>query len=253
MGYQALLFDLDGTLLQSDCSVSKRTLEVLETLHKRGLLLGIATARSGNSAASLLPELHPDITISSGGALVECGGARVLRRSFTLEETRVILRGAKALCGPDCEILADTVEGDFRNYRECGAGWSGSILTDFQMVSKPALRICVRMGDPAQASELARRLNDCSWIRFSRTDWYQFTKAGVSKEQALMDLCRKIGLSAGDVIAFGDDVTDIGMLSHCGKGVAMGNAVEEVKRAADVVIGDHDRDGIADYLTETLL
>ena len=51
-----------------------------------------------------------------------------------------------------------------------------------------------------------------------------------------------------DVTAFGDDLADIGMLRMCGTGVAMGNALNEVKDAADITIGSNDEDGIADYL-----
>ena len=54
------------------------------------------------------------------------------------------------------------------------------------------------------------------------------------------------------MIAFGDDLADIGMLRLAGTGVAMGNALAEVKQAADVVIGSNDEDGIAVYLRELL-
>lgn len=56
-----------------------------------------------------------------------------------------------------------------------------------------------------------------------------------------------------DVIAFGDDGPDIGMLQLCGTGVAMGNAIDLVKENADVVIGSNDEDGIAEYLEKCLL
>ena len=51
-----------------------------------------------------------------------------------------------------------------------------------------------------------------------------------------------------EIIAFGDDQVDIEMLKLCGIGVAMGNSIEEVKQIADVVIGNNDEDGIAEYL-----
>ncbi|MBD5520522.1 MAG: HAD hydrolase family protein [Lachnospiraceae bacterium] len=50
------------------------------------------------------------------------------------------------------------------------------------------------------------------------------------------------------IIAFGDDYADIGMLKLCGRGIAMGNAINEVKEEADCVIGSNDEDGIAEYL-----
>ena len=54
-------------------------------------------------------------------------------------------------------------------------------------------------------------------------------------------------------MAFGDDLADMGMLKMCGIGVAMGNAVDEVKAMADIVIGTNDEDGIADFLEERFL
>jgi hypothetical protein len=51
-----------------------------------------------------------------------------------------------------------------------------------------------------------------------------------------------------NVISFGDDFADIGMLKMAGTGVAVGNALDEVKQVADVVIGSNDEDGIAEYL-----
>ena len=57
-------------------------------------------------------------------------------------------------------------------------------------------------------------------------------------------------ISEAEITAFGDDYADIGMLKLCGTGIAMGNAVEEVRKIADRVIGSNDEDGIAAYLSE---
>ncbi len=57
-----------------------------------------------------------------------------------------------------------------------------------------------------------------------------------------------MGIPIENVTAFGDDLADIGSLKLCGTGVAMGNALPEVKAVADITIGTNDEDGIADYL-----
>ncbi len=54
-------------------------------------------------------------------------------------------------------------------------------------------------------------------------------------------------------MAFGDDYADIGMLKLCGKGIAMGNAINEVRNIADLVIGSNDENGIAEYLSAAIL
>ena len=63
--------------------------------------------------------------------------------------------------------------------------------------------------------------------------------------------CSAYGMKCEDIVAFGDDYADIGMLKLAGIGVAMGNAIHEVKKAADVVIGSNEEDGIAKYLEES--
>ena len=61
------------------------------------------------------------------------------------------------------------------------------------------------------------------------------------------------GFGTESVIAFGDDFADIGMLELCGLGVAMGNAIEEIKEKADIVIGSNDEDGIAVFLENEMI
>ena len=58
-----LLFDLDGTLLQSDKTISKRTLSVLKQYREKGLLIGVSTSRSEQNSMAFLKELMPDILI----------------------------------------------------------------------------------------------------------------------------------------------------------------------------------------------
>ena len=85
-------------------------------------------------------------------------------------------------------------------------------------------------------------------MKFSDGDWYKFTKKEATKENAISKVCECVGITKDEIIAFGDDHVDIGMLKICGIGVAMGNSIEEVKQIADIVIGSNDEDGIAEYL-----
>ena len=89
-------------------------------------------------------------------------------------------------------------------------------------------------------------------VRFSDGFWYKITKKGATKESAIKMICDKCGIELSNVIAFGDDYADIAMLRVSGLGIAMGNAIKEVKEAADIVIGSNDEDGIAVYLESCL-
>lgn len=101
-----------------------------------------------------------------------------------------------------------------------------------------------------QAERLKELLPDCDCVRFSDGEWYKFTRKTATKEQAIRRLCEASGIAVEEIVAFGDDHVDIGMLKLCGLGIAMGNAVREVKEAADLVIGSNQEDGIARYLEE---
>lgn len=77
-----LLFDLDGTLLRSDKTISERTLSALSRCREKGILIGVSTSRSEQNSMTFLDELMPDILISSGGALVKKETNIFIKQSF---------------------------------------------------------------------------------------------------------------------------------------------------------------------------
>lgn len=252
-----LLFDLDGTLLQSDKTISKRTLSVLRKCRQEGILIGVSTSRSEQNSLVYLNELMPDILISSGGALVKYGTEYIYKADFSVAETNAMIDLARSVCGNDCEITIDTIDAHYWNYKidpkKLDQSWGDSTYTDFSDFAECALKICVEIFEQDKANELAERLSDCDCIRFSDGYWYKFTKKNVTKENAIMKITKVCGIAADSIIAFGDDYADIGMLELCGTGVAMGNAIKEIKEKADIVIGSNDEDGIAVFLENEMI
>ena len=247
-----LLFDLDGTLLGSDKTISQRTLSALQKCRQKGILIGVSTSRGEQNALSFIKELQPDVLIASGGALVKYRGEYIYKAAFSAEETRQMIASARNVCGADCEITIDTIDAHYWNYRidpkKQDQSWGDSIYTDFQDFGESCLKMCVEIFDDAQAKELRELLKECDCIRFSDGYWYKFTRKAVTKEHAIMETCAISGIEPAEIAAFGDDYADIGMLELCGKGIAMGNAIDAVKEKADLVIGSNDEDGIAEYL-----
>ena len=252
-----LLFDLDGTLLRSDKTISQRTLNALRQCREQSILIGISTSRAVHNCAAFLPELAPDLLIASGGAVIMQGDKCLYAAGFTVEQTQRMIRTAREVCGADCEITIDTLDTYYWNYREdpkeSDVTWGETTYSDFSDFSEKALKFCVEIFDASNARTLADRLSDCDCLRFVGTVWYKFTKKNVTKENAILKACEICGIALEDVMAFGDDTPDIGMLQLCRTGVAMGNAIAAVKEAADLVIGSNDDDGIAAYLEEFVL
>lgn len=251
-----LLFDLDGTLLRTDKSISDRTLIMLERCRKAGYIIGVATSRGEQNCLAFLGELNPDILITSGGALIKEKNEYIYKAVFSAERTKELIQTAREVCGKDCEITIDTIDTHYWNYKtdpqKTDQSWGETVWTDFSDFSEEALKVCVEIPDEKNAGLLEKQLSDCDSLRFSDGFWYKYTKKGVTKENSIRIVCDFCGITEADIIAFGDDYADIGMLKMAGIGVAMGNAIDDVKAVADKVIGTNDEDGIPIYL-EALL
>ncbi|WP_312952403.1 pyridoxal phosphatase [Superficieibacter sp.] len=91
---------------------------------------------------------------------------------------------------------------------------------------------------------------ECEW---SWQDQVDVARHGNSKGKRLTQWVEAQGWSMQDVVAFGDNQNDISMLEAAGTGVAMGNAVDDVKARANVVIGDNTEDSIARFIYSQLL
>ena len=115
----------------------------------------------------------------------------------------------------------------------------------------PALRVIRKeLPDAAYAasgSSLRIGLHEVSysvgWIA-----WLDLNPKGVTKASALEDLRIRLGVDAADTIAIGDGRNDLDMLRWAGRGVAMGNADDVVRAAADEVTGTIDEDGVVPVL-----
>ena len=80
---------------------------------------------------------------------------------------------------------------------------------------------------------------------FTAPYYYEFTPLGVDKTRALKETFSELGIDRSEVIAFGDAQNDQSMIEWAGIGVAMGNAVDEVRAVADYVTLSNNDDGIA--------
>ncbi|CAB4920799.1 unannotated protein [freshwater metagenome] len=123
------------------------------------------------------------------------------------------------------------------------------IITEVDdIVGEPVSRVIIR--DPEATAddflELASKLglHGTDYV-VGWTAWLDLSPVGVSKASGLQHVCDRIGLTAADVLAIGDGRNDIEMLRWAGRGVAMGQAVDEVKAAADDVTASVHDEGAA--------
>ena len=104
------------------------------------------------------------------------------------------------------------------------------------------------MGADAVAA-MEREFGDLP-LAFRHETWYDFVECAVlnrdaSKKNALARLCADFQISSERVLAVGDSRNDVPMLVWAGTGVAMGNALPEVRSAVRYATADNEHDGVA--------
>ena len=137
--------------------------------------------------------------------------------------------------------------------KEQDQSWGDSIYTDFADFKHEALKICVGIRHPDLVQKLCEHFSELDSQHFSDGKWYKFTKSGITKEKAILAVCEACHADVSEIAAFGDDYADIGMLKLCGIGVAMDNAVQEVKDIADDITLSNEEDGVAAYLEKWII
>lgn len=88
------------------------------------------------------------------------------------------------------------------------------------------------------------------YIRLIRPDYEITTDGTMIHQRESLDTAH---ISLEETAAFGDDENDLDMLQACGKGIAVANALESVRNAADEICGDNDSDGVAIWLKENVI
>lgn len=81
----------------------------------------------------------------------------------------------------------------------------------------------------------------------------EINPAGISKASGIAEVCDLLGITLEQVVAVGDSLNDMAVIQAVGLGVAMGNAQDTVKEAADVVVASNNDDGIVEVIRDYVL
>ena len=249
-----VLVDLDGTLFRDDKSISEYSKQTIKRLQQKGVLFGICTSRAYVNSIKYLDGINPDIFITNGGGMVRQGDNKIYTCQFSVEEVRTLINAAFRICGPDTILSADNEEGLYSNSKEelGDKFWTFNDFLDFQ---KPAMKVCIQTLDKEKVSQIAQSIGPdrIDFLPFSDIPWYKMTLKDATKEKAISIMSQKLNIPLEQIAAFGDDFSDIGMLKLCGKGIAMENAIPQVKKIASGICRSNEEDGIAHWLEENLL
>lgn len=106
------------------------------------------------------------------------------------------------------------------------------------------------LGDYDYIEENLAELKDKFHAELTGAVAFEYTKEGVNKGSTINHLLNKLDIDQVDTIAFGDNHNDISMFNQVGKGIAMANAVDELKEVASAVTNSNTEDGIYEYLVK---
>lgn len=257
--------DVDGTLLAwatgTGGAVDHLTQSVRESVLAAAEAGAAIVLASGRSIHAMLPVLdvlglgtdeEPVWAVAANGAVV----FRYPPAEIVHEETFDARPAVAAILAEHPDVMV-AVEERGVGYRLNQAFPPGEldgemIIADTDsLIDEPVSRVIIR--DPAATAEdfveLAARLglHGTNYV-VGWTAWLDLSPIGVDKASGLNVVCTRLGIDRGDVLAMGDGRNDIEMLAWAGRGVAMGQAVEEVRAAADAVTGTVGEDGVATEL-----
>jgi Cof subfamily protein (haloacid dehalogenase superfamily) len=272
--YKMIAIDLDGTLLSPAGEVTKRTRDAVHKALAAGMLVCFATGRNWTESRTVIEAVeHYASAVFAGGAMVVD-----TERDVTLHRMMMDPALAVELCrcfeadGHAVLALQDTVAAgvDYlvtgeAALNEATTMWMG--ITHAKVRRVPRLgeydhRHTIRVGIVASREEVqrsTRRLDETFGDRIVHQSLYVPTYGvevlevfdpAVNKWQGILHVARHHGIEPAEIIAIGDDVNDIPMLTSAGLGVAMGNARPEIKALAKKVIGANTEEGLARFLEE---
>ena len=249
-----IALDLDGTLLRSDGKISERTLVALNKCSAAEMKVIIATIRPARSVTVMLPpDFPPAPWLCHNGAEIYQDGKRIYQNALSPSAAKEILRiiwGA----APDIAISIEMDDKLFAS-QPLKEPWHHQVANLFRVIDRPVAKVIFSIDDGFNPAELDDILSPrCQTIiaREKQKQFFIITARGVSKPAGLQVLGEQYGFCLKRVVAFGDDLADLPMLRECGIGVAMANALPEVKQAADWVTLSNDEDGVAEALERLL-
>lgn len=270
MNYKLLAADMDGTVLTSEKIISPRTKSAILGALDEGFEVLFATGRSYSEVRPYLkdfPQMKYLLTVSGASVVDLRAGKSICRHPFSSGTVEKVLAALA-----DTDVMLSHFVGEevylssrFRSrFADYGCACYTKLGEECALWLPDASAFCLEHAeetykinaffrydeDFARAAQLLAGL-DVTLARALKNN-YEISPKGVSKATGLAALCDYIGLPIAQTIAVGDEGNDVAMLRAAGLGVAVGNAIDAAKAAADVVVADCDHDGVAQAIAQYL-
>lgn len=255
---KGILLDVDGALTNRQRVVSDRTAKVITEVVKKGIRIGVAT---GRSYASLLRYILP--FFRSDSLHIVAGGGQIITTEGNVVWERKIPHAKVFFIAKEVEAMGATYTFGQGSILYCSRklllnisrhpwGIETKLADGLEDWSAPLISIVeinenVRHFLNSLKDLLAREIKTGY-----KPPYFDITDKGVNKGSTAHIWAKKHGISLKDILAVGDSINDLELMRVVGLSAAMGQSPEKVKSAADITIGDTDKDGLAEFLENYL-
>ena len=262
MKYKLIVLDLDGTLTNSKKEISSRNRETLIRIQEQGIRLVLASGRPTYGIVPLANELRMNefggfILSYNGGEIINWETKEMMYENVLPNEVVPVLyecartNHLSILTYDGAEIVTENSQDPYVQkeafLNKMAIRETNDFLTD---ITLPVV------GDAGKLipveSELCIRLQGKINVFRSEPYFLELVPQGIDKALSLSVLLENIGMTREEVIAIGDGYNDLSMIKFAGIGIAMGNAQEPVKKAADYITLTNDEDGVAEVIERLL-
>lgn len=265
--------DMDYTLLNHNKEVSERNKVAIKGAMEKGIMVVVATGRVFTSARMYTRLLGIDTPIiASNGAIIrEDHTNRTIYQSLLPDEAAMKMIRLCKEYGLYChvytkdKIYTERIVNISKTYSEWNKRYEDENRIDIHLIPKiedvielekgNILKAVVVDDDSEKLRSIREQILETGLVSVSQSlsDNIEVMNSEVSKGNAAKILAEMYGIDREEVIAIGDNENDISMIEYAGLGIAVGNADDFVKNAADFVTGSYDRDGVAEAIERFIL
>ena len=248
--YRLLVLDLDGTLTNSKKEISPRNLRTLLRLQQSGVRLVLASGRPTYGIVPLAEQLQMKenngyILSYNGGEIIDWSTGELLYKNLLPDDVLPILYqtatdNRQTILTYDNECILTENPNDPYVQKEAFLNkMQVRRVENFLQEIPLPLPKCLIVGEPEQLmkteAELSLRLQRQISVYRSEPYFLELVPLGIDKARSIAVLSEKLGITREEVAAMGDGYNDLSMIKYAGLGIAMNNAQEPVKAAADYI------------------
>ena len=259
MKYRLIATDMDGTLLNTNNEITPHTLAVINSAREKGVIFILSTGRPLQGVRKYIEQLQLDCpVITYNGAVVAHSrtGEIIFSQSMDTAEARRVYDIAKEkntmfIVWSQNRLYASELS-EKTEFYEGITSTKAEQIENFEELLSCGITKILWYDQPQTLDlwieELKKQGFEQTTFTKSRPYFLEFFSNKTSKAVAMSKLGEYYGIDRTEMIAMGDQANDLPMIEYAGLGVAMANAVDAVKAAADYITLSNEEDGVADAI-----